>query len=189
MDEDTALFYDLFHADVPVTRIKHNRFRQDLCYSVPKEATLIYNANEHYADRNFELEKEATRELRRNITAKLDHSVSEHPRILLTNRRDTRRIENFEEVVAEFSNVFGANRTTVYDDKGSTLEKTVEIFNDHDIFVHFHGAAGANAIFMPPLSLVIEVTTFINYESSKQWRSNAKVARVADGITWMVCSP
>ena len=41
---------------------------------------------------------------------------------------------------------------------------------------------------MPANSLVLEISTFLGYESDTQWRSNARVSRVNENLTWIVYS-
>ena len=181
VDEDSTVFFDELNFPEPVRKIRHDRFNDDSCYSLAQHTVFIYREN---VVRDYQFEKDALRWMRGNMT--VQHIPLMSPHILLTNRRKSRVIENFEDLVTNFEYVFGVNKTRVYDGEHTSLNGTVQIFNEHDVFVHFHGAAGANAIFMPPSSLVIEISTFINYESTRQWRSNAKIARVAEGIVWLV---
>ena len=52
------------------------------------------------------------------------------------------------------------------------VEVTIEIFHRASAVVMYHGAAAANLIFSNSGQYVVEVTTYMNLESSKHWRSN-----------------
>lgn len=179
--------------NVPHAIKVHTRYDPDMTYCIHEKATLIYDyLGKSYKMRRYGEERLFSRWMRGNLTsmssAPLLPALTNDLKIVVTNRLKLRTIDNFDFFVKKLEAFFGRENITTYNEK-TTFEKTVSLFSGHNVFIHFHGAAGANAIFMPPNSLVVEISTFADYESAnKQWRSNARVSRVHDNLTWVVYS-
>lgn len=169
-------------------KIAKIKYQSDVTYCIKEETALIYDySGKSYKLRNYEEERLFTKWMRGNLTSMMPPPSSQTVKILVTNRQKLRTIQNFDSFVDKLSTIFGRENVTTYDER-TTFEQMIKIFSSHNVFIHFHGAAGANSVFMPANSLVLEISTFLGYESDTQWRSNARVSRVNENLTWIVYS-
>lgn len=136
--------------------------------------TLNKNVNVTFGLDDESKRKEAVESLRAMFK---DESSDGTPTILTHNRvGHTRTFQHYNHVIELLkSQVVGA-RFVEYDAKMSMLE-TFRLFSKATVYVHYHGASGANTVMMPNNSLVIEISTFDDNHCDKPWRTNKVVSK------------
>jgi len=108
-------------------------------------------------------------------------------KVVLVNRATTRNFES-----SSFARLTDRVRSFLHDGEVSfyfgneTDSETISIFSKADAVVMFHGAAAGNIIFTSPGTVLLELTTYTDTNSTKPWRTNSNtMLPVRPDLLWI----
>ena len=115
---------------------------------------------------------------------------STRTKVVLVNRATTRNFES-----SSFARLTDRVRSVLHDVAGEvsfyfgneTDSETISIFSKADAIVMFHGAAAGNIIFTSPGTVLLELTTYTDTNSTKPWRTNSNtMLPVRPDLLWVI---